>query len=254
MIVPIHFQSSSHTLFGVHHAPEETGSSQRVGVVLCPPIGKEYMRTHRVFFELAEALSREGFDALRFDYFATGDSEGTCQEGTVQQWVLDIGAAVGELRSRSMVREICLIGHRLGGALAALHCLREKDIKHLALSRPVLRGDLYTKEILLSHKKWLDGSFADSKKNQTNAEFQGFPLTEHLKEEFSRIDLTALSEAVVPNILAIAPSPAPEEFGKFIIKQKPLAVSLESRVMSREEIRMNQTPIIVSWLKERAQS
>src|SRR4029077_3267920 len=62
-------------LFVWHHPPPP--SVRRGGaIVLCPPIGYEYMSAYRTVRLLAERLAALGFDALRIDYDGTGNSTG----------------------------------------------------------------------------------------------------------------------------------------------------------------------------------
>ena len=80
---PFFFGSSERPLYGVHHPPRERGPRES-GVVLCYPMGQEYMRSHRAFRQLANLLTRKGHHVFRFDYFATGDSSGASGEGTFE--------------------------------------------------------------------------------------------------------------------------------------------------------------------------
>ena len=65
-------------LFSWHHPPSaDTGRG--AGVVLCPPLGYEYMSAYPTFRILAERLAALGFDVLRLDYDGTGNSSGDCE-------------------------------------------------------------------------------------------------------------------------------------------------------------------------------
>ena len=116
---PFYFRTSDKPLFGVYHAPAR-GSTRDCGVVLCYPIGHEYVQAHRAFRQLAVYLSKQGFPVIRFDYYGCGDSTGESVQGTIQQWCEDISSAIEEVRDRTRSRKVCLIGFRFGGTLAAL--------------------------------------------------------------------------------------------------------------------------------------
>jgi len=49
---PFYFRQPSRPLFGVYH-PAQPGKSRNVGVVLCHPMGQEYVRSHRSLLQLA---------------------------------------------------------------------------------------------------------------------------------------------------------------------------------------------------------
>src|SRR5215217_413896 len=87
---PLYFGSSQKPLYGVYHPPKsQPGRPVRTtGVVLCYPLGQEYMRAHRAFRQLATLLTKSGFPVLRFDYYGTGDSGGDGDAGDVDKVVL----------------------------------------------------------------------------------------------------------------------------------------------------------------------
>src|SRR5687768_16729988 len=113
---PFYFGSSQRPLYGVYH-PSKGRTARPVGVVLCYPLGQEYMRAHRAFRQLATLLTKNGFPVLRFDYAGTGDSAGDGSAGSVATWVEDIGAAIDELKDTAGVSRVSLVGLRAGGAL-----------------------------------------------------------------------------------------------------------------------------------------
>ena len=59
--VPIWFGPRVSPLFGVVHMPDERA---RGAVVLCPPLGREYICSHSTFTKLAIRLAQLGFVAL----------------------------------------------------------------------------------------------------------------------------------------------------------------------------------------------
>src|SRR6185503_18450344 len=119
LMQPFYFGTSEQQLFGVYHAAE-SGSSKRAGVVLCQPVGHEYLRAHRAFRNLAMALAGQGFHVLRFDYFATGDSAGDGEQLSVRQCLSDLATAIDELKDIAGVTKVSLVGLRLGATFAAL--------------------------------------------------------------------------------------------------------------------------------------
>lgn len=143
---PFFFGRSQRPLFGIHHAPP--GAALPSGVVLCPPIGQEYMRTHRALRQLAMQLNRAGMHALRFDYAGVGDSSGDDLEATIEGWLEDVGTAIDELKDSAGVGRVSLVGIRLGAALAWLAGRRRDDIEQIVLWDPVVRGRDYLAELV----------------------------------------------------------------------------------------------------------
>jgi predicted alpha/beta hydrolase len=114
-------------------APRKT-----VAVLICQSYGIEYMRSHRALYLLAERLADAGFYVMRFDYFATGDSAGDSGHARIDHWLDNISDASQELRRRTGLRELCLIGHRLGALLAAASLKRSSpgDMRLLMVDPP----------------------------------------------------------------------------------------------------------------------
>src|SRR5258705_6760804 len=74
-------------LFMWHHPPP-SHLSRGAAIVLCPPLGYEYMSAYRTLRILADRLAAIGFDALRFDYDGTGNSAGDVEQpGRVDAWL-----------------------------------------------------------------------------------------------------------------------------------------------------------------------
>jgi uncharacterized protein len=146
------FGEPARQLFGVHH-PADGAKRRGVGVVLCYPGHVEYNRSHRAFRNLAGLLAAEGFDALRFDYFATGDSAGTNAEGDPEIWIGNIETACQELRDRASVSSISLVGLRLGALLAVHASARRGPVRDLVLWEPVAAGETYVRDLERVHRR-----------------------------------------------------------------------------------------------------
>jgi alpha-beta hydrolase superfamily lysophospholipase len=115
--IPLHFGPASRALFGWYHAPSGTA---RAAVVICPPIGDDYVRAHRSLRHLAEALAARGFAVVRFDFHGTGDSPADERApDRAGAWLADVVTAADEARRRSGASAVALVGLRLGATLAA---------------------------------------------------------------------------------------------------------------------------------------
>ena len=205
--LPIHFGSADEPLFGWFHAPR--APARRAGVVICNPIGDDYVRAHRALRHLAERLQRAGFAVLRFDFGGTGDSSGD-ERGIerVRGWIGDVGRAVDELRARAGVDEICVAGLRLGATLAAVAAAERGDVAAVALWSAYLDGRSYVEETTRLHKmhKLLEPrSFAAEPRDWQpgGAEALGFLLTPATVAALATVDLRALPRPA-PRALVVA--------------------------------------------------
>lgn len=192
-----YFGEREKRLYGVYHTPavSQPGVAGS-GVVLCCPFGYEYMTSHRAFRQLARRLSRSGFHVLRFDYFGTGNSSGDGRDVSIQQWLEDICAAVTELRDMASLRRVSLVGFRLGGALAAMATSRLRDLDALALWDPVASGTAYLAELQNAAKKepWkCDSTMHAESGSESIMQVNGFPLTDDMAKEISKLDLMTLA-------------------------------------------------------------
>lgn len=185
-----HFGEPAKQLFGAYHAAHPS-RDRREGLVLCNPIGQEYMRAHRAILELANRLSGCGFHVLRFDYFATGDSHGASIDGSISQWTGDIAAAVEELRDYAGISRISLAGMRLGATLAAI-AAENLAIEKLALWDVVINGKQYLSEVIDMHDAWLKDLLhrpPPEIRHSENLQVLGFPFSASFCREIEQIDL-----------------------------------------------------------------
>lgn len=114
------------------------GKRQRRAVVFCPPFAEEYARTHRAGRLLAQRLASAGLDALRFDYFGTGDSDGEDEEFNLEGAVQDALTAIDEARDLGKVRHLTLVGMRHGALVALRAASRSRGVDRVVLWDPVV--------------------------------------------------------------------------------------------------------------------
>src|SRR5580658_8255656 len=120
----IYFPSGGHQLFAWLYRPEGTLDSN-IGLVICKPFGYESLCGHRSLRAFASAIAALGIPSLRFDYLGTGDSADIDPEADqIDAWLQDIKAAIAELRDRTGVKQVVLLGFRLGAVLATLAAAR----------------------------------------------------------------------------------------------------------------------------------
>jgi hypothetical protein len=190
----LYFGSSERRLYGVYHPAGAARASR--GVVLCYPFGREYLRAHRAVRELANELSRSGLHGLRFDYFGCGDSEGEASEGTLEEWVANVGMAVEEIEEATGSTDLSAVGLRLGATLAALSTAvpRARRLRSLALWDPIVVGARYLEELEALQRSWAleHPGFSATEDSSESPEILGFPLTPALRRALEGLDLRTL--------------------------------------------------------------
>ncbi len=235
---PLHF-GPAQRLFGLYEAPTENATD--LGVVLCSPVGHEYIRCHRVCRQLALRLARAGFPVLRFDYLGCGDSAGDSDEVRLEDWVADVSAAIDLVRQRC--RRICLVGLRVGGSLGYL-LAGQQDVDVLVLWQPVVEGREFWREALVQQEdheakfRWAQGESAQrARKPGTTREVLGFPYSSALIQGLESLDLCEHSVPVVERVLLLANSEG-ADLDRLAARLEPGAAQLDRRVVEERRLWM----------------
>lgn len=213
---PLYFLSAERQLFGWLHRPEGAYAPDW-GVVVCKPFGYEALCAHRSIRAFADAAAALGMPALRFDYVGAGDSaELDSNADQVEAWTADITNAVAELRRRTGVTRVCLLGFRLGALFAALAAARSQ-VDALALIAPVLNGRKYVREArtvqLAAQAAEESVSSPEPEPPDVSAgggmEVSGYPLSAASIASLSTLDVTAAALGRVADVLLIDRSDLP---------------------------------------------
>jgi alpha-beta hydrolase superfamily lysophospholipase len=215
----LYFDAGEQRLFGWLHRPVDAAPS--LGLVLCNPFGYEAICAHRSVRALAEAAAARGMPALRFDYSGTGDSADLeTHADQLDVWSRDIIAAAAELRRRTGVDRVCLLGIRLGALLATLAAQRCGSIDGLILIGPIIDGPKYLRELFATR---LAGSLradpagsADEPPDSADGaplngqsglagpiEVAGFDVSATTAAALAQVDLMALKTAPAPAMLIL---------------------------------------------------
>jgi uncharacterized protein len=207
VIEPFYLGPADRQIFACFHPPAEP--ARDCGVLICYPIWQEYVRAHRACRRLSQQLAEAGFPNMRFDYFGTGDSAGEDIDADVDQWKTNIGQAIDELRDRSGVSTICLIGLRLGASLAAAVTAERRGIASLVLWEPVIDGKRYIEELTLQHQDEIRRFLVQPKgpgATERPTELLGFAISPRQLDAIEAIDLLAAKPTLARNILLIESS------------------------------------------------
>lgn len=263
----LYFGPASARLFAVLHRP--AANRGKAGVVLCYPIGQEYMRAHRTYVELARTLAGTGRNVLRFDYFGCGDSAGEATAGNLERWRDDIRQAIEELRSRAGVSSVYLIGARIGANLAADVGAARHDVAGTVLWEPIVDGPGYIAALQRAHHDLLDSNAVLDGYDQHEPpncfmELVGFPFTKRLHDELAAIDLLGEQKSkTMTDVMLLAHShkPALAEYVRtranghaqldYVAVNETDAIWLKADVENKGVIPAQAIQAIASWLSRR---
>jgi amino acid adenylation domain-containing protein len=140
------------SLYGALHVAH--GSAPRQAVLICAPVGHEYVRSHFILQRLARTLAAQGTPVLRFDYYGCQDSLGDASAAGPVRWQRDIIDAYQELGRRAMAPRISALGVRLGATLLA-EVAQQLDFESVVLWDPIERGAAYHSELRSAHRRYL---------------------------------------------------------------------------------------------------
>jgi len=202
---PIYFGTSEMQLFGTYYLPQ-ANLTRSTGVVLCYPMGQEYMWMHRAYRQLATLFTRAGFHVLRFDYYGCGDSGGNSDQGNIDQWLDDISIAIEEMKDSSGVTKVTLVGFRLGATLSVMVSEERNDVDSLALWDPVVNGNDYILELMKIHGDWMESNLPNLNtfyQNNGDLEIMGFPITSRLQSNLKKINLLNTKKQIANQIYLV---------------------------------------------------
>jgi pimeloyl-ACP methyl ester carboxylesterase len=212
-MTPFYFGSSKRPLFGVYHPPQAR-PVRETGVVLCAPVGHEYVRAHRLVRSLAGTLAKSGFHVLRFDYSGCGDSSGDAADATLASWIEDVGTALDELKDTSGVSKVSLVGIRLGATLALLASRRRKDVEGCVLWDPVVDGATYLSSVEALHHAFLAAEYPPPTGEEEGDEgLLGLAVGARMRADLAALDL-ASTAGVGARAVALLTSEERPEYGR----------------------------------------
>lgn len=119
-----------------------------MAIVLCQGAAQDYANGYRSLRVLADALAREGYPVLRFDYPGTGDSRDEYGEHLWRAWRQSVKDAGNWLRRTVGAECLILMGVRIGAGLAAVEAARRDDIAGLVLFEPFFHARSFVLQLV----------------------------------------------------------------------------------------------------------
>ena len=205
--LPFYFTNdrSGNKLFGVQYLPKK---SKNLFFILLQPLGIERNVVDAVQVNIARALASKGISVLRFDYFGTGDSEGSFSDITLKTLISDVEAAINYLKNKNVNIELGIFGLRFGAFLASLIAERlSNELKFLILGAPIvnaeeafmmeLRQSISTqavlfKKVVMDRDKIVENIINNEStvyQNYDLANINGFPLTRNMLLSVNDVDI-----------------------------------------------------------------
>lgn len=207
VVSPIRFGPTGRQLFGLFQAPP-IDTARAHSVLICNPLGQEYVRCHRLLRVLADRLARDGFHVLRFDFFGTGDSDGDDSDGDLSQWQEDVLLAHAEVATLSGNTTTSWLGLRLGGSIAAAASVRvAMPPSQLVLWDPIADGAAYIEELEAAHATgieqlahWNRETMEQVAAVSKQREVLGFPISASIRQQIVGISLSTLTSAMAQSL------------------------------------------------------
>jgi pimeloyl-ACP methyl ester carboxylesterase len=181
-------------LFGMLTKPD--AQPRRRGVVVCAPFGHPNVCSYRPLRTLARRLGSEGWPVLRFDWPGTGDS-GDPDDGAnrLDVWIVALTEAVAELRARTCVDDVALVGMGIGATLALAYTERRRDVTDIVLLDPYANGKAYLREArarnALAQGQVTPADAAPPPPEDGTLELSGFLVSREEVEALTALDVKA---------------------------------------------------------------
>jgi len=193
---------SDRALFTWYHPPP-AAVRRRAGIVICPPLGYEYMSSYRALRILAERLAALGFDTLRVDYDGTGNSEGCADDpARVDAWLRTVERAMAEVRRRTESDTMALVGLRAGSILALRAGAAAGSVARIVLWSPFQSGRAYIRELTATARLSAQDDVCDHDA-ETGINAEGYLFTDETVSDLKRWTLGDLTTSPAGEILIL---------------------------------------------------
>ena len=164
-------------------------------IICCHGFTGDKVGANQLTLNLAKKMAQAGYNALRFDFLGSGDSEGEFASDTiVSGWQTDLRNVVAWVKQQPQFAEtpILLYGHSLGGLIVLTHKDEDKRIAGRVVFAPVLHPIANFRDIILGPELW-----ARSVAGEAIANFfaKGFSLQEQFVNDLLAGDYDPIGDA-----------------------------------------------------------
>ncbi|HMZ07640.1 MAG TPA: alpha/beta hydrolase [Anaerolineales bacterium] len=185
--IPFYVEMGRDVLLAWCHLPEQPVDH---AVLICPPVGHEFINSYRGLRHLADGFARKGIVAFRMEYQGVGDSSGLDTDpDRIQKWLASIERVYKFIKDTCGVKRISLVGLRMGATLATLVSNR-LEIEALCLWEPVTEGRRYIREMLALQRT---GENADQDVDSTSLEGGGFVITRETMNDILALSMPQIT-------------------------------------------------------------
>jgi alpha-beta hydrolase superfamily lysophospholipase len=189
-------------LFAWHH-PARPDVRRGAAVVLCPPLGFDYICVYRTWRILAERLAALGFDAIRFDYDGTGDSAGGPEDpDRPEAWVRSIERVMDEARELTASGAVALLGLRFGATLALHVAAARGGVDRLVLWSPFGSSRGFLRELKAFARLSREDHVPDATEGP-DIHAAGYVVTRQTAEALARWNLDTLAVPPAHHVLLV---------------------------------------------------
>jgi len=209
---PVTINSGGARLHAVLHLPTEPRGR---ALAFCHPFAEEKKCAHRSMVDAARACAEAGWAVLRFDLRGCGDSPGRFVAADLDDWRADVVAAMDAAARETGSERVGLLGLRLGAALAAQVAEEHPEVACLALWEPIVDGGRYIqqnlrrsmiKAMVTAHEGGEEdagAARAAGALGEGTVDFDGYQVSERLREQIGAIDLLAQPRAYAGPVLVV---------------------------------------------------
>jgi pimeloyl-ACP methyl ester carboxylesterase len=185
--VPITFKSQGAQLVGMHHKVD----SDKI-IILCHGFTGNKSESKRLFVEVARDCASRGFNAMRFDFYGSGDSEGDFKDFLVSRNIANLSDAIGWAQNLGY-EKIAVLGLSLGAATAIL------TINHVPVDALITWSAVPAMNPLYDYL--VDDLFDKNNENEP-FEYDGWQLSRDFFEDANQYDIQAeLAKITVPKCI-----------------------------------------------------
>ncbi len=126
-------------LTGSLHRPNAGRNQLLPVIIICHGFVGSRIGVDRIFVQTARTLAEDGYIVLRFDYAGCGESQGNYGDQQLQDLIEQTVHVLHYVETIEGAdrRNITLIGHSLGGAVATITASLDKRVNSLVLWSPV---------------------------------------------------------------------------------------------------------------------